>query len=116
MLCQHEFWGKLRGTKHFKSFITSKLQNSGEWFTDTEFKAAAKLYNFPIILFSSSGTIINEAFTQQGNAEMPLYILFRKNHFDVLIHREEKDLKGKLFVAKKTARPRLEVVQEEDEE
>ena len=64
---------------NYEAYIDSNLSKQQEWFTDTEIRAAAKLYNLPIITFSGNYStpffdMINEALTFAGNFQSPLYL------------------------------------------
>ena len=72
--------------EYYKYYVSDNLTKSCEPFTPTEFLAAAKLYNLPIILFWSETPQVLCAFTHEGNAKEPLYICKK----GVLAHHDQR--------------------------
>ena len=98
---------------NYRPFLINCLKEDQCNLTFTEFRAAAKLYNIPIIILSDGPPQVAEAFTNEGNQGEPLYILQENNHFDMLLHPLQK-------IKFKKARPikfktKLEIIDEEQE-
>lgn len=68
----------------YETYVNEMLSKSGEPFTPTEYLAAAKLYDLPIVLFWSKNPQVLPAYTLEGNKKDPLY-LHKKG---ILIHRD----------------------------
>jgi hypothetical protein len=70
LLCQHEFWGSLRGIEDYPEYLLSTFSKSGEPFTHVELLAAAKFYNVPIVFAMRESEyywIELNAYTLEGN-------------------------------------------------
>jgi len=74
------------------------IRDGAKPFSENEIRAAAKLYDMPIIVYSSA--LIKGSFfkvfgpmTYSGQQKSPLYLLHSTNdHFNVLIHPSQSKL------------------------
>ena len=81
-----------------KSIENSGMPNEGTWFTDKEIELAALCFDMTIVCFSI--TNIGPRFdcefsarTQMGDAMERLHLYHHKNHFSLLVHPEQTQLR-----------------------
>jgi hypothetical protein len=85
MLSLPTFWANQKKIQDLSQFIQNQLMVN-ERFTGVEMRAAAKLYDLPIIIFLPTRNTPHfdyqcRALTLDGNRKPPLYLLQQGSHF-----------------------------------